>query len=164
MMAAGELAVAAALCWLATTLVFQFRPLSLRFQSLDRVGLLPRWLFFTQHAGTTVLAVAFRVRDAGGFIGAWEPVPFGAQWRWWHAIFYPDHALARGLSSAAYRLSLRADRGDSAEEMAQSQAFAVLRNHLLRQHPGRALQFAVLRNTAAGGEPEPVFISGFIGG
>lgn len=158
----GEVAVAAALCWLAMTLVFQFRPLSLRFQSLDRVGLLPRWLFFTQGEGTNMLTVEFRLRDADGLIGAWQPLAFGQAWRWWHAVFHPDHAIARGLSSAAYRLVLRAERGDSAEMIAQSQAFATLRNHLRRQYPGGDVQFAVLRGKAVDAKPKSVFMSEFI--
>ncbi len=161
-MAIGEAAIVLALAWLTLTLLFQFRPFSRKYQLLDLLGLLPRWLFFTQGVGTYTLAVEVRLRDAGGRIGAWEPAPLWPEWRWWHAVFLPDHALSGALWLAADRLARRAQRGDSSASLAGTQAFATLQSHLQRQLPKHDLQFAVLRNENVTDDFERVFVSEFV--
>ena len=74
MTATGMIATAAALAWLAVTLAFQFRPISPWFPVLDRLGLLPRWKFFTQGNGDVDYAIEVRDRHADGSIGAWRPL------------------------------------------------------------------------------------------
>lgn len=162
-MAIGEAAVLLALAWLALTVLFQFRPFSLRHQTLDRLGLLPRWLFFTQGVGSYSVSVEVRLRDRHGNVGVWEPAPLWPPRRWWHAAFFPDHALTGALWLAADRLALRAERGDSAATLAGTQAFATLQSHLRRQLPAHELQFSVLRGEPAGEHPERLFVSEFIG-
>jgi hypothetical protein len=160
-MTIGEAAIVLVLAWLALTLLFQFRPFSRRLQLLDLLGLLPRWLFFTQGVGTYTLAVEVRIRDASGRIGAWEPAPLWPEWQWWHAVFLPDHALSGALWLAADRLARRAQRGDSGASLAATHAFATLQSHLQRQLPLQDLQFAVLRNERATDDLERVFVSEF---
>jgi hypothetical protein len=162
-MAIGEVAVLLALVWLALTLLFQFRPFSLRYQTLDRIGVLPRWLFFTQGVGGYSVSVEVRLRDPDGTVGAWEPAPLWPPRRWSHAVFYPDHALTGALWLAADRLAWRAERGDSAATLAGTQAFATLQSHLRRQLPARELQFSVLRGEPEDESPERLFVSEFVG-
>lgn len=160
-MTLGVLAVTLATVWLVLTLLFQFRPLSFRFQMLDRLGLLPRWLFFTQGVGSYSFALEARVRDADGAIGAWAPVSLSPRRRWWHAVFYPGHAKAGALWLATHALASRAERGDSDATLAATLAFAALRTHVRQALPSGDLQFALLHSDDAGGQPRRVFLSEF---
>lgn len=159
-MTIGAAAVPLVAGWLALTVLFQFRPFSRKFYTLDQLGLLPRWLFFTQGVGGYALTVEVRSCDADGTVGAWEAVLLWPPPRWWHAIFYPDQALTGTLWSAVDRLARRAERGDSVEMLTRTQAFATLRNHLRNVLPGRDLQLAVLRTDNAVAEPRRLFIAG----
>ncbi len=160
-MTIGDIAVPLVALWLALTLLFQFRPFSRRFQTLDRLGILPRWLFFTHGVGGVVLSVEVQTRDADGRVGAWQPFDPWPPRRWWHPIFFPDHAATGILWTAVERLADRASRGDEAAVLATSQACATVRNRLRRMLPGRDFQFSVLRSDAANSSPRRLFVSGF---
>jgi hypothetical protein len=162
-MTIGAVAVPLVAVWLAVTVLFQFRPFSQKFYTLDQLGLLPRWLFFTQGVGGYVLAVAVRFRGVEGAFGAWEATQLWPPPRWWHAIFYPDQALTGILWVAVDRLARRAERDDSTSMLTSTQAFATLRDHLRTVFPGQNGQLAVLRTDHAGGEPRRLFIAEFCG-
>lgn len=160
-MTLGELAVTLAIAWLGLTILFQVRPMSLRFQSLDRLGLLPRWLFFTQGVGGYSFAVEVRIRNADGGIGEWMSVPLSLSWRWWHGFFYAGHAQAAVLWLAIHALASRAERGDTNATLAGTPAFAAVRAHLRQALPSGALQFALWRSDHSDGKPRRVFLSEF---
>ncbi|MDR6851252.1 hypothetical protein J2Y54_000745 [Sphingomonas sp. BE123] len=160
-MTLGELAVALAAAWLGLTIVVQFRPLSRKLPMLDRLGLLPRWLFFTQGVGGYSFTLEVRVRDGSDGIGAWTSVPLAPPWRWWHAFFYPGHAQVGALWLAVHALASRAERGDSDATLAGTLAFAALRTHVRQAMPSGDLQLALLRSDAADAQPRRVFLSEF---
>ncbi len=160
-MTLGDLAVTLAIAWLGLTIVFQFRPLSLRFQTLDWLGILPRWLFFTQGVGGYAFTVEVRFRNGDGGIGEWTSAPLWAPRRWWHAFFFPGHAHVGALWLAINALASRAERGDGDATLAGTLASATLQRHLRRVLPPGDLQFALLRSEHADGTPRRVFLSEF---
>lgn len=158
----GKVAVVLACAWLGLTLLFQFRPLSRRFQTLDRLGILPRWLFFTQGVGSYALTVEVRMRDSGGVPSDWVPAPLWPTARWWHAMYHPHHATTGAIWNAVDRLAHRAARGDSDATLAQTQAFAALSTYLRRALPPDDLQIALLRTDQSSGESRRLFVSEFL--
>lgn len=162
-MTVGTVAVGVALAWLGLTVLFQFRPFSLRFQTLDRLGILPRWLFFTQGVGSYALTVEVRLRDRSGVLTDWVPAPLWPPPRWWYAIYHPHHARTGAIWLAIERLAHRAERGDSHAVLAGTWAFATLHDHLRRTLPQGDLQFAVTRSDQPHAEPRRLFVSEFLG-
>ena len=160
----GAASVVAAAGYLVVTIVFQFPPLSGGFPLLDRLGVVPRWKFFTQAGATFDVGVEMRARRLGGQLGDWTPVATVPGRRPWHFLWYPEQYGAGICWEAIYTLDRRitAARDPS---LTNSLAYATILNRC-RQEAARltgaeACQFALVRRRAAAGEPSVVFLSGF---
>lgn len=142
MMHVGEIAVGMAGLYLAVSLVFQVRPLSPRFPTLDMLGIIPRWLFFTQGVGSYTLAMKVRTRSANGQPSDWQQLSLWPQRRWWHWIYYPQQYQSGILWNALDRVARRAD---AQKAIAHTQAHVTLVRYVMQTAPTGSVQFAVLR-------------------
>ncbi len=97
----------------------QFRQLGPRGQWLDTLALLPQWKFFAQAAVAQDPAwsddwhLLARIAETGsaGQAGAWQPVLWPEDRRWWQAIWNPHERSRAHLLAYAERLS----QADAAE-------------------------------------------------
>lgn len=142
----GLTAMALVAVQLLVTLVFQFRPLSARFATLDVLGIVPRWKFFMAEHGRYDVAIDLRTRHASGTAQAWRTIwtpvaRSGWSWLWrpeafrgdiaWLAVMTLDARAAGGApacpeTSAAYATILDLCRRAAGADVHEGQ-FAIVR-------------------------------------
>lgn len=151
MTATGTIATAAALAWLAVTLAFQFRPISHHFPVFDRLGLLPRWKFFTQGNGDVDYAIEVRDRHADGTIGAWRPLAVIAPRPRRAFLWFPESHRNAVYCLAIDTLARRTVGGVVAPEdsHAYTTILAAVRTAAPEASAGTARQFALVFVRAA---------------
>ncbi len=162
----GAGAVALSLGYLILTLAFQIRPLGARFPLLDRLGILPRWKFFTQGNATYDVGIEVQDRSANGRLGGWSPIDVASPRRLRSSLWHPERYRAGVLWLAIETVERRAAK---AAEIGPdtSRAYAILLNHCrdasARAADFEARRFAVVRTRRAreGGERWVTFTSNF---
>ena len=161
----GGAAVCLVMAWLIATLVIQFRPMSTWYPTLNQLGLLPTWKFYTQGNGTFDLTIEMRGQFADGELGAWTPVRLPLR-KPWHALWYPEQFPNAVYWIATDSLARRAARGAPAEAGTSLAYAAILRevHRAAASTPGcPEHQFRVVRTPSSGVDEnrEIVFVSDF---
>lgn len=144
----GLAALAVILGYLAVTLVFQFRPLSLRLAGLDRFGILPRWKFFTQGNDTHDVCIEVRDRYANGRLGAWNRIDPAPPRRLWNALWYPEKYRAGMIRLAIEVLERRAGNAEDVgpeSSLAYRTILHICRDASRPAEGFEARQFALMR-------------------